>query len=413
MKLFNLFLALLFISCNNAQFGKITAEDGAITKQPTDLVTPPSSEQPGTPTNPTTQNPTHTISEVPRAICDPFREENNNPSPTLNYGIHGVLYDGINIQNPDHKKNFQGYLEHGEKINADVFMSRFYTPTRSFENGFSVGKDDTGADILIKNSNGEDLIEYFGIRFDGRLTLSDEDEEGYYEIATISDDGSVFKVFPDASSSQAEDIVDNDTVTSTKMTCTNKIIRFEKNSKIKYELDYFQAPRVHIALVTIWRKVAELSQSANIIASKSTENDSLCNAAGNQRFFNNQKDTESTPTADFNELLTNRFVNWKVMKPENFLLPTDNDTNPCNDPNYNPMRQGCFVETIENTDNPVIELKAQSPTFIDYKTLIIKKNGVEIPAAQYQLNESKGEIILDSINSSDKVTADYCLYPAA
>src|SRR5690606_35966359 len=117
------------------------------------------------------------------------------------------------------------------------------------------------------------LIEYFGVKFESTLQLSDDDEEGDYELALLSDDGARLKIKDPATDSWRE-IINNDNNHETRMGCSSEVIRMTRRTQIPIEVVYFQGPRYHIANILMWRKSS--------VAGK----DSSCGVYGNKHYFN-------------------------------------------------------------------------------------------------------------------------------
>lgn len=109
----------------------------------------------------------------------------SNTSPGPEYGLEGTLYDtgGTRVQ------SLHGMMkEENKRSDTKVIMSNLNVPRQNWKDGFDKGED------TIKDANGETLNEWFGLRFNSRLTLSDTDEEGEYEFMVRSDDGATVSI---------------------------------------------------------------------------------------------------------------------------------------------------------------------------------------------------------------------------
>ena len=102
------------------------------------------------------------------------------------------------------------------------------------------------------------MIEWFAISASGYMILPATRDEGFYHIATISDDG--IRVSVDGSV-----ILSNPNVHAPTLDCASELVQFSKGDKKPFVLDYFQGPRYHIALITMIKKVdpANYARSGN------------------------------------------------------------------------------------------------------------------------------------------------------
>jgi hypothetical protein len=149
----------------------------------------------------------------------------------------------------------------GELVN--IYLSTINVPTRAFDTGF-VNKN---GEPLV-DSNGNVLIEYFGLKLDFKLKLPENLPAGYYQFGLDSDDGSELKV---ANSSGAfESLISNDGVHATKSKCSTRALYFDHNTKIPAELYYYQGPRVEIALRFFWKKVDSSSGLSEVCGTLGT-----------------------------------------------------------------------------------------------------------------------------------------------
>jgi hypothetical protein len=164
------------------------------------------------------------------------------------------------------------------------------------------------------DQNGQVLIEYFALEMKSQLTLSPSDPEGNYELAVLSDDGTVITI--DQGNNQIMTI-NNDGEHPTRMGCATNLLNMKHGATYPIEIKYYQGPRYEIALTLMWRHVS----------GNSVPNESLCGATGNYEFWD-PDNTPSTPTANYQQLLAD---GWTVVGEQNFLLQAG--TNPCND-NY-------------------------------------------------------------------------------
>lgn len=235
-----------------------------------------------------------------KTVCDPFT---NQQASKITNGLKAQL-----VYKPSHispQANIANVFSKYTPSEKTLFFSNVNTPTRLFDTGFL-----TEAGEKLKDDAGNVLVENFGLHYTSFLTLSENDEEGLYDLASLSDDGTIVKI---GRGPMQETLILNDGDHPTRMGCSSRLVEMKKGMKIPIDIKWYQGPRYHIANVLMWRKV-----SAN------TPKDSLCNAEGNDYFY---LANGSTPLAPYRNLLSR---NWKVIAKENFVLDEQaNDYNPC------------------------------------------------------------------------------------
>lgn len=237
---------------------------------------------------------------INKLVCDPF---DPTPTPSPKHGIKGQLwYRGAG--QPRYYK-VMDYIEKTTKSDQALFLSSINVPTRLFSSGFPIATGD-----FVKDDSGNKLIEYFAMKYESQIVLADDEAEGLYEFALLSDDGSILKIKePDANNilpASWESHINNDGDTPTRMKCSSRFVDMKKGKKIAMELYYYQGPRNHIANMLIWRKAAPGAVAGG---------DAYCNQSGNSFYFD--PDNNSNPLK-WNDLVAR---NWKVLSSNNFLLP--------------------------------------------------------------------------------------------
>jgi hypothetical protein len=185
---------------------------------------------------------------------------------------------------------------------SKLFLTQLDVPTRSFTSGFP-----TLSGTKIKADDGSDLTEYFHIDFRSELKLGDTEDEGLYEIATLSDDGVRMSVDGDL-------YLENPGLQSTRMTCASTYVDLRRTSSLPIRVEYFQGPRDHIALMLVWRKVDE-----------STARDPLCDVMSTSKWFD-ASTVPSTPKQHFQDISAR---GWKVIPAHVFRIPREEYMNPC------------------------------------------------------------------------------------
>lgn len=221
-------------------------------------------------------------------ICDPF---SNTSAGAPGLRAKMVFYEGTDAQ--DKIVDISSMFTLGTKVEDTVlYFSDVNVPTRSFSDGF----DTTGGQKL-RTPSGQVLTEWFGLRFESNLQLMTAEEDGIYQLGTLSDDGSILEVNTGGGFTR---VVENDRTTPTRMTC-GSLISLKKGQKIPMRLWYFQGPRTRIALTLLWRRV----QNANVM------NASYCGKTEGFFMENGQWDQG---------MYDLRNDGWKVLKPGNFVL---------------------------------------------------------------------------------------------
>lgn len=234
-----------------------------------------------------------------RNVCDPFT---GGSAASLEKGIQGQLFYKTSTLPIFH--DVESYMNQAQKSDKTLFFADMNVPTRLFSEGFST--QTTG---VLTDDSGNKLIEYFGIRFDTTIMLSANDDEGDYELALLSDDGTRLRI---QNGDGWQEIIDNDGDHPTRMGCSSQILHMTHNTPLITEVDYYQGPRYHIANVLMWRKASVAGQ------------DPACGNLGNNLFFD--PNNNSTPMQAYNDLLSR---GWKVLTPDNFFVNQSTAYNPC------------------------------------------------------------------------------------
>lgn len=202
------------------------------------------------------------------------------------------------------------FFRRGVSPDVDFYLGRLFTPTRPFGEGFRI----TNTGELIKNAQGEDLIEYFAFKFKTQIKLPAGAPDRKVQFALLSDDGSRLiyrKVNADGSTTRVMNI-NNDGITPTRLGCGTAPITLNSSTPLEVEIDYYQGPRHHIAITLLMREWTDVNFTAK---------DNWCGKAGNDLYFDSTT-TPSTPKAAWNDLMTR----WQVVPSEMFIPEPGN---PC------------------------------------------------------------------------------------
>lgn len=276
---------------------------------------------------------------VNKLVCDPFDPD---PVPSPKHGIKSSLwFRGFN--QPIYQ-NVMSYINKYTHSDQTLFFNSVNVPTRMFYDGFPLESGD-----VVRDDLGTQLIEYFAMKFESQIVLGENDSEGLYELAMLSDDGTILKikdpenVIADPNTDGWETHINNDGDTPTRMKCSSRLINMKKDKKIAMELLYYQGPRYHISNMLIWRKATQAGK------------DAYCNHSGNEYFFNPKNNSAPLKWLD----LAAR--GWKVLGSSNYLLPeSGNSSSEDGDTDYN----ACYNGTIPAISNfQVIEQLSNEVSF--------------------------------------------------
>jgi hypothetical protein len=240
---------------------------------------------------------------VTKTVCDPMGGDND---PRSNAGLKADLYwlpSGANAAT-----SASDLISRGTKSSQNLFFTQLNVPTRLFNTGFT---SDSGAPV--KNDSGDTLIENFAMRFSSVLRLAPSQDEGLYELAVLSDDGTVLRLRDD--DGVYKPVVDSDGDHPTRMGCSTQAISMTHETEKMLQLDYYQGPRYHIALVVMMRKLDAGQQPGK---------DALCGMTSNEAWFDYNHG--SAPQKAYNDLLAR---GWQVLTADNYAIPNSAFFNPC------------------------------------------------------------------------------------
>lgn len=241
-----------------------------------------------------------------KVICDPF--SGGTPASVEN-GLKATLFYRT-AEMPRYYRSTD-YINLTYRSNQSLFFSDLNVPTRLFTQGFSTQTSD-----VVKNDQGERLIEYFGLRFETELWLRPGQTEGRYELGTLADDGITVRA---KIGNTWTTIISSDLDTPTRMGCSNQGIEMRQGVGVPLEITYYQGPRTHIAAVLMWRGPGGDDPREFTVGS-----DVRCNQFGNHLYFN--PDAASAQQPAYIELLNRK---WRPIPAANFILPASEEYNPC------------------------------------------------------------------------------------
>ncbi|MGB0452484.1 MAG: hypothetical protein ACPGJV_02130 [Bacteriovoracaceae bacterium] len=310
-------------------------------------------------------------------VCNPFNNTEDEQRDDRN-GIVGVLYDGKKQK----FKNYYDFVDKGVQSESAIFLNDINTPTRKFDEGFELSNGSK-----VTNEEGSALFEYFALNLKGNLRLRDDQEPGYYQLALISDDGSILDLNLNG---EFETIVDNNRQTPTRMACANQAVYLERGQEIPFDVGYFQGPRYHIALMLMWRKV-EISEIPF---------EKHCGKKGNSYFFDFNK-VPSEPKQAFQELEDN---GWEVLKSSNYTLPGKLSVNPCGSDERD-QKYTCYEEELISFNTNSIDFDVEG--LFEPSLSLEDENG---NAIEFTYDHEQKEInFAGEYTEAEKISLNYCV----
>jgi hypothetical protein len=167
-------------------------------------------------------------------------------------------------------------------------------------------------------SNGIPLTEFFFIHFQSSLGVNAVDA-GRYQLGVLSDDGIILKINEKGTTAAGDftTLINSESHHPARMACASQAITLEAGKQVGIDLDYFQGPRRHIALVMMWRRLEANQNVAQLDGMH-------CGEEGNNLFF--YGDGDSSPQQAWQDLLDR---GWEPIPAENFFLPDSIRVNPC------------------------------------------------------------------------------------
>lgn len=249
-----------------------------------------------------------------KSVCDPMGSI--APKPTRAKGLVADLYN-LPPALTSHIRKAADFQEQGRKLDARIFFTQLFIPTRRFELGFITQKGDS-----VKNENGGSLDEWFGLHIESAIKLDTEKKAGLYQFAILADDGATLRI---DTGNGFETLIDNDGAHQSRFGCAQKAIQLDPQKRLPIQVDFFQGPRYHIALALLYRS----------IPGEGSLYDPTCGITGNDLFFDSSQ-TPSVPTTMWKELLKR---GWKVVPADEYYLPEKVGANPCAVPRFNVFRK--------------------------------------------------------------------------
>ena len=253
-------------------------------------------------------------------------------------GSTGLLSDSpMDIIQNSVEEFFDSTNPYISTANNQVFLSDLNFPDIYFTNGFA---PEGGTPL---QANGQTLIQFFSMRF--QSIFAPIWKPGTYQIATLTDDGSILTL-QGAGASGNNLVINNDGGHSMVMGCTETTLTIPASGQVSYPLtfDYFQGPPVTIGLIMLYRPVPPDGGLDPLCARiDGTNSKTVYPTEDKDNYF--FQDSATNPTvaeAPYNQLVgplspTSCAVppcadtgRWAPVEPANYNLPP-NVQNPCAD----------------------------------------------------------------------------------
>jgi hypothetical protein len=288
-------------------------------------------------------------------VCSPFGDTATQEMAGLKAELRYINSNSTLSNNQKINYLSVDYFKDGDvnvtKFAQTVFLPDVNVPTRSFSSGF---KSSDGS--ILKDDKGQNLIEFFALKMETEIKLGANDLDGYYEFASISDDGIVVQVQVGGVWST---IISNDGPHSSQMKCMNQRIFLDKKSRLPMRIYYNQGPRTEIANVLVWNYRGMASDGSAAAINDATIH-TYCGQASGTLYWDVGNNSAVGPW--FKAMSENQ--GWKILKPENFLLP-NNEVNPCSfnkydiNPSLTVATMSSSVQTLKysSTDSTTLDIK--------------------------------------------------------
>ncbi len=259
----------------------------------------------------------NTLSAKPELIyCDPF-------SDTLaqkGRGLKGKIryWNFTEKERQGQLETYMGLYPGTTEAEGTLFLNQLNVPTRRFDTGFPAASG-----TVLQNAANEDLIEWFGINLESKLTIAgnaanrSQTVTKKYQLAMISDDGSLVSIQENGTWRPLAKYAGG----PPHFVCTTETVTLKSggDNALPIRVNYYQGPRYHIALMMLWREVPDGQSLSDEWCSADGSPKLLSSYDGDSDWYVIQPDGK--PSAAFQRILD---LGWKVIPTENFL--TDN---PC------------------------------------------------------------------------------------
>lgn len=164
--------------------------------------------------------------------------------PMLFNNLYAIRAQYINRSNESSIKSILGAkkLIHIDK----TFSESIEVEPRSYAEGVA-GRE---GEFIYDPRTGGELLEDYIQHIRGQIIVQDEEAEGEYEFATLSDDGVFLRV-------GVKKMIESSKLHSPKVHCSKRSVTIEKNKPINLRHYYHQGPKNNVANMLFWRKKVE------------------------------------------------------------------------------------------------------------------------------------------------------------
>lgn len=166
--------------------------------------------------------------------------ENTRPGP-MEYGIHATAYHSATGVDSSLEA-----INVGTRIQRPYVLDALLVPSRDSDMGFPIPSG------LLRKDDGEILRTYYALDLYSSLSLGADDEEGYYQFAVLSDDGTTLHFMDETG--RFVSVLADEGEHAPRVACSSKAIYMKKGASVTFRLTYFQGPATKIALTVIWRR---------------------------------------------------------------------------------------------------------------------------------------------------------------
>lgn len=187
-------------------------------------------------------------------------------------------------------------IDQGIVSDTYILMPQVAVPQISFTEGFKISETQ-----VLRDASGKKLIEAFALDLIGDLKLSSSLSPGTYEIALISDDGSLLDIDLQNDGNYTR-IIANDGYHSAHMKCSSMFIELNRDSKYPIRMRYYQGPRTAIALTMMMRPVfnrfAQTPGATDISCDRTVQGTDFTSDLRSRGWFIPQADAFAFPEVD-------------------------------------------------------------------------------------------------------------------
>lgn len=344
-------------------------------------------------------------------VCEPF--DSSATSISGSSGLKGKLaYYDVKTEADVTAARALSVKQYWDESNSHIirpsqnlYFNQINVIPMKFDSGFTAANGS-----VLKKLDSQTLVEWFGIKYETLLTLKADQAEGYYKLASISDDGVIVEANIE---NKWVEIINNDGTHSPRFMCQfqqgqNQALYLSRNSKIPLRIYYHQGPKVHIANMLLMKHLGTQIPSTSVVG---------CENDNNTKLFSDPVSGPTVPSQTYIDLLN---AGWGVIAKENFLLPNE-EINPCTQNQLKVVSDSAFPAIVIEGKHLVSQGKVALEFFSSFASqaevsLSIVENNVETLLASklsssevFDTDKHKHSILLSGISSDSKYKLDVVL----